>query len=238
MSNSIKKQINFLINLQEIELQTYDIEATLSDVSTQFDALDNKLVKFEQIIKDEQFSLDELKKNYRSDDSEMQTFSSQIKKNNEKLGAIKTNKEYNALLKEIEDLEKKNSQIEDKMLEDLECVEKTEKLLVQKQKEYSQLDKNVVNEKELIKQKIKKLEKKLVQLNSDKDNVSDKIDQKLLDTYNTIKQRTGKIAVSRVENSICKGCNVNIPPQLYNELHRQDSLKFCPKCQRIIYATQ
>ncbi|MCD4805390.1 MAG: nucleotide-binding protein, partial [Desulfobacterales bacterium] len=25
------------------------------------------------------------------------------------------------------------------------------------------------------------------------------------------------------------------PPQMYNDLQRCDSLKFCPNCQRIIY---
>jgi predicted nucleic acid-binding Zn-ribbon protein len=36
-------------------------------------------------------------------------------------------------------------------------------------------------------------------------------------------------------NSICNGCNVNIPPQMYNELQRCKSVKLCPNCQRIIY---
>jgi predicted nucleic acid-binding Zn-ribbon protein len=47
--------------------------------------------------------------------------------------------------------------------------------------------------------------------------------------------RKGGIAISQVVNATCSGCNMNIPPQMYNELQKRDSLKFCPNCERIIY---
>ncbi|MBW2644346.1 MAG: hypothetical protein JRC89_13545 [Deltaproteobacteria bacterium] len=43
------------------------------------------------------------------------------------------------------------------------------------------------------------------------------------------------IAEKIVKDALCYGCNVNLPPQLYNELFLGNSLKFCPNCQRIIY---
>ncbi|HFB84009.1 MAG TPA: hypothetical protein ENJ72_04385, partial [Thermodesulfatator sp.] len=38
-----------------------------------------------------------------------------------------------------------------------------------------------------------------------------------------------------VNDAICEGCHMNIPPQLYNELMRDNRLMECPLCQRIIY---
>ena len=43
------------------------------------------------------------------------------------------------------------------------------------------------------------------------------------------------IAVAGVVDAVCQVCRMNIPPQLYNELMRLDSMRFCPNCQRIIY---
>jgi len=43
------------------------------------------------------------------------------------------------------------------------------------------------------------------------------------------------IAIVPVFATVCRGCNVNIPPQMYNELQRVDRLKNCPNCERIIY---
>ena len=52
--------------------------------------------------------------------------------------------------------------------------------------------------------------------------------------YQLIKQGDG-IAIVDVKNAVCQGCNMNIPPQMYNELQRDISLKYCPSCERIIF---
>ncbi len=50
-----------------------------------------------------------------------------------------------------------------------------------------------------------------------------------------IKGRRNGIAVVSARSSICSGCNMNLPPQLYNELQRSEELICCPNCNRIIY---
>jgi predicted nucleic acid-binding Zn-ribbon protein len=61
------------------------------------------------------------------------------------------------------------------------------------------------------------------------------IDSQLIVKYEQIKAWSGGIAVALVNNATCAECHLSIPPQMYNELQRQDALKFCPNCQRIIY---
>jgi hypothetical protein len=61
------------------------------------------------------------------------------------------------------------------------------------------------------------------------------VDTEILKTYNRVKLRVGAIGIVPVNNAVCNGCHLTIPPQMYNELHRQDSLKFCPHCHRMIY---
>ncbi|NJL58289.1 MAG: hypothetical protein HC887_00235 [Desulfobacteraceae bacterium] len=55
-----------------------------------------------------------------------------------------------------------------------------------------------------------------------------------MNIYLKVRQRVGNLAVASVSNAVCSGCNMNIPAQLYNELHRFDSLRYCPFCRRII----
>ncbi|NIQ93637.1 MAG: hypothetical protein GWN87_05090, partial [Desulfuromonadales bacterium] len=33
----------------------------------------------------------------------------------------------------------------------------------------------------------------------------------------------------------CLGCNMHLPPQLYNSLFRVDEIRACPQCNRLIY---
>ncbi|MDR2338895.1 MAG: C4-type zinc ribbon domain-containing protein [Deltaproteobacteria bacterium] len=42
-------------------------------------------------------------------------------------------------------------------------------------------------------------------------------------------------ALAAVDNSTCLACHMNIPPQLYNELFKNDKIMLCPHCHRIMY---
>ena len=57
----------------------------------------------------------------------------------------------------------------------------------------------------------------------------------LLEKYERIKINREGVGMALVNNATCSECHLGIPPQMYNELQKQDSLNFCPNCQRIIY---
>jgi predicted nucleic acid-binding Zn-ribbon protein len=43
------------------------------------------------------------------------------------------------------------------------------------------------------------------------------------------------LAVIEVKDEICQGCNMNIPPQLFVELKKNEEIYNCPHCRRIIF---
>ena len=50
-------------------------------------------------------------------------------------------------------------------------------------------------------------------------------------------QRRGQ-AVAEARDGSCMGCNMQLPPQLYNTLFKGDEMYFCPHCQRILILKQ
>ena len=232
---NIKEQINILIKLQKIEIESDDIKSKLSNVSKKLDSFDAKLKEFEQSIIDEESLLNDLNKEYRSYDSDAQTSLALIKKSQEKLRAVKTNKEYQSLLKEMEELKAKNSQAEDEMLLGLDRIDETEKNISVKKDEYSRVKERVNSDKETIMQEVEIGKERLAKLEVEWNEVSSKVKPELLKRYMMVKRRVKGIAIASVKKSVCSGCNMNLPPQMYNELQCCDSLKFCPNCQRIIY---
>jgi predicted nucleic acid-binding Zn-ribbon protein len=149
---------------------------------------------------------------------------------------VKTNKEYQSSLKEIENLEKRNSKIEDEMIEFLDRIEGAEKKIAETKSEYSKLMDQADTEKAAIKAEADRGKQRLSLLHERLDDISKGIDAKLLEQFNRTKvKQTNRIAMVAAKDAVCQGCNMNIPPQMYNELHRFDSLQNCPHCQRIIY---
>jgi len=232
----MKEQIKVLVKLQHLDEESIRIKTTLNDVSKKLKHLDSSLEEIEQTIKDQESVLDGLKKQYRDYESDVKLNLAKINKSQEKLRSVKTNKEYQSLLKEIEDVKSKNSSIEDKMIECLDRIDEAEEIIATKKDEYLQFSDRIKSEKQSIEHEAEIDKKKLDELYMDRKNVSGLIDSQLFKKYLVIKEQQHEgLAVVPVKDAVCHGCNVNLPPQLYNELFRYDSLKFCPNCHRIIY---
>ena len=235
-SGNIKEQIDTLIKLQKIETESDNIRSKLDNVSKRLKTLDANLEEFERTIAEQEALTDELRRKYRDCESNFQMNLDREKKIQVKQRSVKTNKEYQSLLKEIDDAKAKNSEIEDEMIGFLDRMDDVEKEVMSKKDEYLHLVDQINNEKDSIIHEAELNKKKLAELDNDRQGVFSKVNSEWLKKYLLIKESNkGGLAIVQVKDAVCYGCNVNLPPQLYNELHRCDTLKFCPNCQRIIY---
>lgn len=236
MPNAVKDQIESLVKLQNIEVEADSIKSMLKSIPEKLAALDAELVSFEEGLSKEGIQIEELKKKYRDQEREVQENATRIKKSQEKLHSVKNNKEYQSLLKEIDDLNGINSSIEDLMLENLDLLDAAEQSIAGKQEALASLSRDIRDEKAHIQQNADEKQARLSELEKRRDEMREIIGQELLDTFNIVKKKhSGGLAIVSVSNAVCSGCNVNLPPQMYNELQRIDSLRFCPNCQRIVY---
>jgi len=232
----MQEQIAHLTRLQNIEIDSKQTEQRIAEISMQYEVLDQRLQDFEQMMETENQQNDSIKKEYRDYEVTVQDNLSLISKSKEKLSLAKNNKEYQSSLKEIEELEKKNSAIEDIMLEILDSLETAEKKLKVRTQEYSELSTEVELGRREIGAEIDIKKQELVKLNQDLQEARAQITPELMGVFErTKKMQPNKIALARVMDAVCQGCNVTIPAQLYNELQRRNSLEFCPKCGRIAY---
>ncbi len=230
-----KKQIDILVELQEIEIKTEVKKSELSKVAGKLDKLDNELKAFESEIDEEEKVINDFQQKYRSSETDAQVNSAKAEKSQEKLKFVKTNKEYQSSLKEIDEIKAINSKIEDEMLQYLEKIETSERNIFKKKESNSILAEKLKKEKDIIIQESEQGRKEVAQLDEEWINISQKIDPKLLEKLSVVKEMVSGRAIAAVKNAVCLGCNMQIPPQAYNELQRTDRLEFCPHCQRIIY---
>lgn len=235
MESVKREQIEMLIKLQSVELESRCIKDVLETLPAKVDELDNRLKEFEDSITEKENTLNELKKQYRTNESDVEINISQISKSDAKLLSVKTNKEYQAILKEIEKLKKKNSCIEDDMLECLDQIESYEREVKKYKEDFLFSKKEIGEEKEKLSIKNEEEKKKLNVCETEYKKIAAEVDPNLLVRYRNIQERTKGTVIVVVKDTVCQGCHMNIPPQMYNELHRSDTLMFCPHCQRMIY---
>lgn len=233
--SSVKKELKDLVVLQQYENDIRRIEKQLSEVDDRVNTLNSELTEYEDKVERNRQLMHELKKQYRSDESEVQMIESKIVKSQEKLRAVKTNKEYQSTLKEIDDLKAKASQIEDRMLEVLDQIEYAESEGQEDRADLAEVKVQVEEKQKQIRSQSEQQQDILSIRLQERDVVLGGLDFNTKEHYNRVKRQGRGIAIAAVVDAVCQVCRMNIPRQLFNDLMRMDTMLMCPNCQRIIY---
>ena len=236
MSAVTKEQIETLVKVQLIEIEAGRLKLYLKEVPARISGLEQQLGEFILGVENDQAAIDEFNKQYRALEADVQHNLTKIEKSQEKLRSVKTNKEYQSSLKEIDDMKSANSALEDEMLEFLEKIETAQEALNVRKKHYNEIVDESNQEKEAIQKDAAERKEKLVELESKRAAIEAELDVGLVEIFDQVKaKQSDRVAIVAVQDAVCQGCHMNIPPQIYNELQRCDSLKYCPSCFRIIY---
>ena len=231
-------QLNYLVRLQHLDRA---IEKALFDTNENPNRLaqvDEETKTVEEGFKRFLSEMEALKKQRRDLEREVEELDQKIKKSQSKLMEVKTNKEYRAMLTEIDEQKKVKSAKEDLLLEFLEKLEEGQ----QKEKSLKKVVESKAAEGKLKKAALEEEGKKYMEelsgLNQQRKDLTDLVDASLLKQYEFLKDRLKGVAVSEAREAICLSCHMQIPPQLYNELFRQDRLITCPSCLRILHLSE
>ena len=231
----MRDQIEALEELQQIDSELKQIESDLDKYPNEISEYENELQLSRDTLNKKKEQLREAEDTKKQLEQRLKDNEESIKKAEKRLFEIKTHKEYEALQKEIAETKKSNMQIEEDLLLKMDQIEKLEteindeeSTLEKKESEYREK----INEYQKI---IDDLKAKHEPKKKEKEQAAAKINNNILNVYQKIRNRNGS-ALAEVTNEICTGCNMNIPPQLYNEVLTQNKLIQCPNCKKILYA--
>ena len=232
----MKAKIEMLARLQSAEKQIRGIEQALELAPGRFESLNHEREALAAAVADADGELKALNRRYRELEREARTQEDRAAKRQARLHEVKTNKEYQATLKEIDDIRAGASAIEDEMIGLLDEIEATEARLSQRRETAERRETELSREAAEIEAGLARDQERLLAAKAACEAVAGQIDSQMLAIYRHAQaQQKDQVAVAGVQHAVCQGCHMNIPPQLYNELQRQDSIKICPLCQRIIY---
>ncbi|MEJ2473115.1 MAG: C4-type zinc ribbon domain-containing protein [Desulfobacterales bacterium] len=223
------------MKLQEVEIETASVQAQLAGFPRLLTDLDARLKASESAVTLEAGRLSKIQQAYRVQEADAKEIQTRILKSEEKLRSVKTNKEYQSSLKEIDDLKRSLSAVEDRMIAHLDEMDQVEASVATKENEVKLLSREIEAEKEKIRKSAFSAQEQLDRLNDERAKIIAVIDPELLKVYETVKQNSGGVAIAVVKNAVCLGCHVNLPPQMFHDLLHFDKLLVCPHCERLIY---
>lgn len=234
MSTDYTSQLTLLRELQQIDVKLHKdrvslnaipeerlkIEEDHSIARAEFDGLKNELAETEvQKTKDE---------------ADLEFATAHFQEREAKLYAIKTQKEYQAAVKEISEAKRANREREERILKAMERVEELNQKITQLNDAITDKDKEFETKLADLDARVAELQAEITAFEARRPDLLEKIDKAVIRKYDHIRQRYPDALVP-ITRGVCGGCSMNIPPQLVIETLKAKELHNCPSCHRLIY---
>ncbi|HEY2730287.1 MAG TPA: C4-type zinc ribbon domain-containing protein [Polyangia bacterium] len=230
----MRDQLKQLEELQTHDAKIQELEQSLKAIPAKLAATELDLARVEALLAAEGASLKETERYYAEQKGLVTDDEVQVAGAKHKLTQAKNSKEYMAAQREIEQRRESLVSREAEISKLVEAVEAKKKILAERAADVQGLKDSIAKDGEAARARMAEIEVNISELRVERDKLAAAVKPDVLKRYSAIRMRRG-LAVVAVKNGTCQGCNMNIPPQLYNVLQRGVSIEICPSCSRIIY---
>jgi predicted nucleic acid-binding Zn-ribbon protein len=231
----LRDQLELLWELQKIDLGLKHIKEERERYPREIKKLDERMSIEKEKLQTEKGKVDLLEKERREKERQLSSSQEKIKKAEGRMFDVKTNKEYQALLTEIETIKGASSREEEEILQVLEVIDELKKDLAKREKEVATLLEKIEAEKKMTQERMAQDEIFWKEQMERREVLSKQIESKLYKLYHTLKEKRQGVGVVNVKQETCQGCFVHIPPQMFIEVQKNNEIIRCPNCNRILY---
>jgi len=235
---NFNEQLKKLINLQQIDSEIFDLKIELEAFPAKIEEMDRILETKKTGMENADAKLKAIQVQKSERETDMQAAEEKIQKYDSELAQIKTNKEYKAMLEQIDGVKADVSLLEEKILELFDQIEEAQAELKKEKDIFEEESKKNEGEKQKINEERKKVESRLAELNGNRAGITKDIDESILKRYDKILENRGRSALSKVNGEFCEECNMRLRPQVINEAHLKNDIVVCENCSRILYVQE
>lgn len=227
--------LDVLLKLQDVDLELGRIKAEQDAIPAKLEELDLKTNEYREEVASLEEELKKRKLNIREAESKVQDLDVKATKYKEQLNTVKTNREYSALLTEIEAVKREKQEIDDEIIKNMEESESVESRIEESRKNLEAYLDETKDSREELTAKKKELKEEIAIEQQKRDNLVVRVDKSLLSFYEKIASNRPGTAVVPVAHESCRGCHGMIPLQMINEVMRGNQIITCPNCGRILF---
>jgi hypothetical protein len=229
------EQLSLLIQLQEVDTVLRALVARKDQLPRILAELEQRRVANQKNLDAVRDGLQTAQKKKRDRDQDLETGVQKAEKHKAHSSEIKNNKEYQALLKEIETVEQENKAIEDEILVLMEKIDAAAAAITGAEQTSREAEAAIVAEQKEHAAVAAKLEEELKAVEQEKQKMAKKVEPSVFSRYQRLIDTKSGTAIVEVRGESCSGCFMSIPPQVFVNVKKNENIIACPQCNRILY---
>ena len=231
----MEEQLSLLIQLQEIDAKLRSLTERQNHLPEMLAALEQRRAAGKADLEQVKENLQTAQKNKRDRDKDLEAGAQKVEKLRARTSEIKTNKEYQAMLKEIETAEQENKKIEDDILALMEKIDAAGALITAAETRLREEEASISAEQKQHEADFAKVEEELKEVDRARQTLVGQVQPAMLTHYQNLLATKAGVAMAEARGESCSGCYMSIPPQVFVNVKKNESIITCPNCHRILY---
>ena len=227
--------IQYLIELQKIDSQLAEIEELLGDLPIKVTELKNKEGSLTSDFERGKARLKEIALEQHKTEMNLAEFKEKIDKLKDQLFLVTNNKQYDALMLEIDHLKENLDRNETTELELLEEKDQLSEQVKSQEQSLESLSKDLSSKRVNLDQALAASSSEKKDLESRREETAKDLSASVLARYNRILSARNGLAVVSLEGRSCGGCGAALPPQLVAEVKTLMTIQNCSICTRFLF---
>jgi len=231
----MQSDVELLLKLQVIDYDLGELERSKEYLPDMMNNLNNEIEESQRKVDETSAALDQAKVNQKNLEIEISAREAELQKYQQQMMTIKTNKEYDALVTEIDVVKKDISAKEQELMTTMEQIEALEKELPEAEAKAAQIKENNTKQLQILQDKIDSIGDK----KSEKDNlrreIISQVPKPVLSVYERVRKGKGNTVVVSVKKRSCSACHKALTPKLVQEIRRGDGIHTCESCGRLLF---
>ncbi|HEY7040399.1 MAG TPA: C4-type zinc ribbon domain-containing protein [Methylomirabilota bacterium] len=230
------QQLQLLISLQAIDTRIGVLETDAARLPKEIAAIHAAVEESRKQVEQTKTRLDAARKDQRAKEKDLEVVQGKRAKNEARLYEVKTNKEYSAVLIEIEEIKQEKARMEEEVLVLMESQERLTGDIREAEARFKQRESQGRSEEATLKEQLRGIETDLAAVRTERKELAGKLPANILADYDRIlRARAGLALVPVAKPNFCGACRMTITPQRLQELRAQSSLIPCESCGRYLY---
>lgn len=231
---TVENLLRYLYTLQQIDTQLQEVQELKGDLPAIVEELEGKVDKYKTDVKILNSTVKQLKIDRDKADVDILDLAEKIERYKGQQLNIKSNKQYDALTREIDAAEKKSLQLEKEMESYEGKMEIAKRDLEAISEQLKKSTEELGERKEELRVVNKEHEKEELKLQHEREKIIVRLDKPYTERYERIRNAKDGLAVVSIKRNACGGCFSRVPPQKILEIRQNTKLYACEHCGRIL----
>ncbi len=231
----MQNQLDLLLKLQVIDYDLGELERSKEYLPDMMENLNREIEDSQNRYDSAVKQLEEANIKQKNLEIDIQAKETELQRFQQQMMSIKTNKEYDALVAEIDSTKETISNKETELLETIELVTSLEKSIVEYKEKLEQVKENNTRQLGILQEKIDSIGDKTEGKKDERKQLTAAIPRPVMSVYERVRKGKGGSAVVAVKSRACGACYKALTPKKIQDIRKGDAILTCDNCGRLLF---